>query len=188
MKKSSPVREMFDNCTAARVRMSVWLVSNIYDQAMARHDVTVAQTNLIIGIAEFAPSGHEMVQVYGSTLKALVHEQFGDGIISAVNLKLDIKKVEDPEGGLRTVITADGKFLPFKPFQKCLVKPTIEMMRHNCEISPAARTLLTRAARVSFASGFASALCVAGSLAMAIASGVWILSGRRDDPRARRSG
>ncbi|EGH26538.1 cyanate hydratase, partial [Pseudomonas amygdali pv. mori str. 301020] len=38
---------------------------------------------------------HEMVQVYGTTLKALVHEQFGDGIISAINFKLDIKKVED---------------------------------------------------------------------------------------------
>jgi cyanate lyase len=59
---------------------------------------------------------HEMVQVYGSTLKALVHEQFGDGIISAVNFKLDFKKAEDPEGGVRAVITLDGKFLPFKPF------------------------------------------------------------------------
>ncbi|CAN7709704.1 cyanase [Caballeronia sp. dw_19] len=59
---------------------------------------------------------HEMVQVYGSTLKALVHEQFGDGIISAVNFTLDIKKVEDPEGGSRAVIILDGKFLPFKPF------------------------------------------------------------------------
>ena len=59
---------------------------------------------------------HEMVQVYGTTLKALVHEQFGDGIISAINFKLDIKKVEDPEGGERAVITLDGKFLPYKPF------------------------------------------------------------------------
>jgi cyanate lyase len=59
---------------------------------------------------------HEMVQVYGTTLKALVHEQFGDGIISAINFKLDIKKVEDPEGGSRAVITLDGKFLPYKPF------------------------------------------------------------------------
>ena len=42
---------------------------------------------------------YEMVQVYGSTLKALVHEKFGDGIISAINFKLDIKKVDDPEGG-----------------------------------------------------------------------------------------
>lgn len=59
---------------------------------------------------------YEMIQIYGTTLKALVHEQFGDGIISAVNFKLDIKKVEDPEGGSRAVITFDGKFLPYKPF------------------------------------------------------------------------
>ncbi|TFD69259.1 cyanase [Cryobacterium sp. Hb1] len=59
---------------------------------------------------------YEMMQVYGSTLKALVHEQFGDGIISAINFKLDIKKVEDPDGGSRAVITLDGKYLPTKPF------------------------------------------------------------------------
>lgn len=59
---------------------------------------------------------YEMLQVYGSTLKALVHEQFGDGIISAINFKLDIKKVEDPDGGSRAVITLDGKYLPTKPF------------------------------------------------------------------------
>ncbi|MGY2745957.1 cyanase [Pseudarthrobacter sp. O4] len=59
---------------------------------------------------------YEMLQVYGSTLRALVHEQFGDGIISAINFKLDIKKVEDPDGGSRAVITLDGKYLPTKPF------------------------------------------------------------------------
>jgi cyanate lyase len=59
---------------------------------------------------------YEIVQIYGTTFKALVHEQFGDGIISAVNFKLDIKKVDDPEGGSRAVITLDGKFLPYKPF------------------------------------------------------------------------
>lgn len=59
---------------------------------------------------------YEMIQIYGTTLKAIVHEQFGDGIISAINFKLDFKKVEDPEGGYRAVITLDGKFLPFKPF------------------------------------------------------------------------
>lgn len=42
---------------------------------------------------------YEMLQVYGTTLKALVHEQFGDGIISAINFRLDVKKVADPEGG-----------------------------------------------------------------------------------------
>ncbi|MBT2406595.1 MULTISPECIES: cyanase [unclassified Streptomyces] len=59
---------------------------------------------------------HEMLQVYGTTLKALVHEQFGDGIISAINFKLDVKKVADPDGGERAVITLDGKYLPTKPF------------------------------------------------------------------------
>lgn len=59
---------------------------------------------------------YEIVQVYGTTLKALVHEKFGDGIISAINFKLSIEKVEDPEGGSRAVITLDGKYLPTKPF------------------------------------------------------------------------
>ena len=59
---------------------------------------------------------YEMILVYGSTLKALIHEQFGDGIISAINFKLDIQKVADPEGGERAVITLDGKYLPTRPF------------------------------------------------------------------------
>ncbi|MGV9611024.1 cyanase [Nocardia xishanensis] len=59
---------------------------------------------------------YEVLQVYGTTLKALVHEQFGDGIISAINFKLDVRKVADPEGGERAVITLDGKYLPTKPF------------------------------------------------------------------------
>jgi cyanate lyase len=59
---------------------------------------------------------YEMIQVYGSTLKALVHEKLGDGIISAINFKLDIKVVDDPEGGKRAVVTLDGKYLPTKPF------------------------------------------------------------------------
>jgi cyanate lyase len=59
---------------------------------------------------------YEIVQVYGSTLKALIHEQFGDGIISAINFKMDIKQVDDPDGGTRAVITLDGKYLPNKPF------------------------------------------------------------------------
>lgn len=59
---------------------------------------------------------YEILQVYGSTLKALIHEQFGDGIMSAINFKIDIQKTEDPDGGSRVVITLDGKYLPLKPF------------------------------------------------------------------------
>ena len=87
------------------------------------HDVRLLQT---IPLRGSIPGGvptdptvyrfYEMVQVYGSTLKALIHEQFGDGIISAINFKLDVKKVDDPEGGSRAVITLDGKYLPTRPF------------------------------------------------------------------------
>ncbi|WP_206998922.1 cyanase [Trinickia mobilis] len=59
---------------------------------------------------------YEMVQVYGSTLKALIHEKLGDGVISAINFKMDIQAIDDPEGGKRAVITLNGKYLPTKPF------------------------------------------------------------------------
>lgn len=59
---------------------------------------------------------YAMTSMYGTTLKALVNELFGDGVISAINFRMDIKKVADPEGGSRAVITLDGKFLPVKPF------------------------------------------------------------------------
>ncbi|OBI85649.1 cyanase [Mycobacterium asiaticum] len=59
---------------------------------------------------------YEMIQTYGTTLKAIIHEQFGDGIISGINFKLHVDKVPDPEGGERAVITLDGKYLPVKPF------------------------------------------------------------------------
>jgi cyanate lyase len=56
---------------------------------------------------------HEITQVYGTTIKALIHEMFGDGIMSAIDFTMDIKKKEDPKGD-RVVITMEGKFLPYK--------------------------------------------------------------------------
>jgi cyanate lyase len=56
---------------------------------------------------------HEALAVYGPALKALIHEEFGDGIMSAINFKLDIARRSDP-GGDRVVITFDGKFLPYQ--------------------------------------------------------------------------
>ena len=56
---------------------------------------------------------HEITQVYGTTLKALIHEMFGDGIMSAIDFEMDIQKKEDPKGD-RVVITMNGKFLPYK--------------------------------------------------------------------------
>jgi cyanate lyase len=56
---------------------------------------------------------HEITQVYGTTIKAIVHEMFGDGIMSAIDFTLDIQKQEDPKGD-RVVVTMNGKFLPYK--------------------------------------------------------------------------
>jgi cyanate lyase len=56
---------------------------------------------------------YEVLQVYGPTIKELIHEQFGDGIMSAINFKLDVERREDP-GGERVVVTLDGKFLKYQ--------------------------------------------------------------------------
>lgn len=56
---------------------------------------------------------HEVVEVYGTTIKALIHEQFGDGIMSAINFKLAVERHEI-EGEERVRIVFDGKFLPYK--------------------------------------------------------------------------
>ncbi|MEV6903277.1 cyanase [Amycolatopsis sp. NPDC051372] len=56
---------------------------------------------------------YEVLQVYGPTIKELIHEQFGDGIMSAINFKIDVGRREDP-GGERVVVTLDGKFLKYQ--------------------------------------------------------------------------
>jgi cyanate lyase len=56
---------------------------------------------------------YEIVQVYGTTLKAVIHEQFGDGIMSAIDFTMDVQKVPDPKGD-RVRVTMEGKFLPYK--------------------------------------------------------------------------
>ena len=56
---------------------------------------------------------HEITQIYGTTLKALIHEMFGDGIMSAIDFTMSVEKVEDPKGD-RVKVTYNGKFLPYK--------------------------------------------------------------------------
>ena len=58
---------------------------------------------------------YELIQVYGPTIKAIIHETFGDGIMSAIDFEMDIQKKEDPKGD-RVVVTLNGKFLPYKKF------------------------------------------------------------------------
>jgi cyanate lyase len=56
---------------------------------------------------------YEIVGVYGDTIKALIHEKFGDGIMSAIDFSMHIDKEENPAGD-RVVVTMNGKFLPYK--------------------------------------------------------------------------
>ncbi|WP_327149501.1 cyanase [Nocardia sp. NBC_01329] len=55
----------------------------------------------------------EAISVYGPALKELIHEEFGDGIMSAINFKVDFARRPDPDGD-RVVITLDGKFLDYR--------------------------------------------------------------------------
>jgi cyanate lyase len=58
---------------------------------------------------------YELVNVYGSALKELIHEEFGDGIMSAIDFKMDIAREPDPKGD-RVKIVMSGKFLPYRTY------------------------------------------------------------------------
>jgi cyanate lyase len=58
----------------------------------------------------------EVVMLYGPAFKDVAHELFGDGIMSAIDLAVDIRKVENPSGGPRMVLSLDGKWLQYKKF------------------------------------------------------------------------
>ncbi|HEX6638575.1 MAG TPA: cyanase [Steroidobacteraceae bacterium] len=58
---------------------------------------------------------YELVNVYGTTFKALIHEEFGDGIMSAIDFKMAITREPDPKGD-RVAITMSGKFLPYRTY------------------------------------------------------------------------
>jgi cyanate lyase len=55
---------------------------------------------------------YEIMQVYGACIKDVIHEKFGDGIMSAIDFKIDVTKEENPKGD-RVVVTMNGKFLPY---------------------------------------------------------------------------
>jgi cyanate lyase len=115
-------------------RHPVWLTSALLGQAtMAADEAEKAAAALGLGpdvaasLQEAPPRGslgqavpvdpaiyrlYEIVQLYGTTIRALIREMFGDGIMSAIDFEMDIKKRESPKGD-RVVITLDGKFLPY---------------------------------------------------------------------------
>jgi cyanate lyase len=117
-------------------RPRVWLTAAILGQhpfdeesatalqeLLGLDDGTTAALREIPWRGSFAPTGpptdptvyrlYEAVQVYGPALKALIHEEWGDGIMSAINFEVDISRHEQ-DGEDRVRIVLDGKFLPYK--------------------------------------------------------------------------
>lgn len=125
----------FDEIAEAVGRHSVWVASAIMGQATMNTDEATKLINLLelpksvgdalqkipmkgsldksIPVDPLIYRFHEIVQVYGTTFKEVIHDKFGDGIMSAIDFTMDIEKKEDPNGD-RVVVTLDGKFLPYK--------------------------------------------------------------------------
>ncbi len=58
---------------------------------------------------------YELISVYGTTFKELIHEEFGDGIMSAIDFKMDLQREPNAMGD-RVSINMSGKFLPYKTY------------------------------------------------------------------------
>jgi len=97
-------------------------------QAAALLNLTDAQAQLLTeppeerGASQTMPPSdpliyrfYEIVQGYGPTIKALINEEFGDGIMSAIDFTMEIGRESDPKGD-RVKVTMSGKFLPYKRF------------------------------------------------------------------------
>lgn len=115
-------------------RDEVWIAAVIYRQASASTDEANKLLNALglsetlapeltvspmKGLGPIVPTDpliyrfYEIMQVYGMPMKEVVHEKFGDGIMSAIDFTLDIEKEEDPKGD-RVKVIMNGKFLPYK--------------------------------------------------------------------------
>ena len=115
-------------------RSEVWIAALFYRQASASPEeasklsvalgldaeIAAALTEIPLkGLGQVVPTDpllyrfYEILQVYGMPLKAVIHEKFGDGIMSAVDLKLAVEKEEDPSGD-RVRLVMSGKFLPYR--------------------------------------------------------------------------
>src|SRR5579883_1119978 len=116
------------------LRDEVWIASVIYRQASASLeeakllvetlglDASYAQELTeypVKGLGPVVPTDpliyrfYEIMQVYGMPLKAVIHEKFGDGIMSAIDFSMHVDKEESPTGD-RVKVIMSGKFLPYK--------------------------------------------------------------------------
>ncbi|MBW4573934.1 MAG: cyanase [Aphanothece sp. CMT-3BRIN-NPC111] len=115
-------------------RDEVWIAAVMYRQASASEDeasklvftlglspeIAKALTECPLkGLGPVVPTDpliyrfYEIMQIYGMPLKAVIHDKFGDGIMSAIDFTLDVEKEEDLKGD-RVKVVMSGKFLPYK--------------------------------------------------------------------------
>ena len=123
----------FADLEAVVGRSEVWIAAVFYRQASASREEAekiVSALDLgpylvdeltecpLKGLGPVVPTDpliyrfYEIMQVFGMPLKSIIHEKFGDGIMSAIDFTLDVKKEENPKGD-RVVVTMNGKFLPY---------------------------------------------------------------------------
>lgn len=116
-------------------RHPVWVAAALYGQATMSEEEAAAVTEVLgldgavrAALQQVPTRGaletavpvdpllyrfYEIIQVYGPAIKAIIHEMFGDGIMSAIDFTVDIRRKPDPKGD-RVVVVYDGKFLPYK--------------------------------------------------------------------------
>lgn len=82
-------------------------------EALTRCPVRARQGEALMNDPVIYRAFKEVGMVYGETFKELVHEKFGDGIMSAIDFTMDVERVEDPKGD-RVKVVMNGKFLPYK--------------------------------------------------------------------------
>ena len=128
----------FESLAKAINRHPVWTAAAVYGQATCSAEEATTLLTLLGLDHEFAPilqepplkgsleqqvpvdpliyRFHEITQVYGTAIKAVIHELFGDGIMSAIDMSVDIRKVEEPAGVPRMELSFNGKWLQYKKF------------------------------------------------------------------------
>jgi cyanate lyase len=95
-------------CAAARA-----LGLDAEAQALLRECPTKGSLDPLVPVDPLLYRFYEILQVYGTTIKALIHEKCGDGIMSAIDFEMAIERVADPKGD-RIKVTMNGKFLPYR--------------------------------------------------------------------------
>ncbi|PPC76666.1 cyanase [Pokkaliibacter plantistimulans] len=95
----------------------VGAIFNLNDEAVAWLQIVPSKGSLSTAVPTdpLVYRLYEIVSVYGSTIKELVHEEFGDGIMSAIDFTMDIQREPDPKGD-RVKLVLSGKFLPYKTY------------------------------------------------------------------------